>query len=451
MALLIKNGNVVLEDGIQVTDLKIEDGVFTEIGPSMLAGSDDEVIDASGQYVLPGLIDAHVHYKMGLGNVYTIDNFETGSRAALFGGVTTVVDYADPLPGRTIAESLDYRIAEAAGASFVDYTIHMVATCDHCPAKEDLKALKDRGINSLKLFTIYDDKLPYAAIEEIIELCRDMDMVVTVHAEDEKIVFDKIAELKAAGKTAPRYHGKSRPAQAEVHATEKLIEMARRTGTHVHVVHVSSPETADRIQKARAEGVSITGETCPHYLLLDESRYERADAQLYIMQPPLRSKADTKALWKHVEAGTFSFFTTDHCAYCEGQKYNAETFFETNGGIPGTETLFPLLYTEGVGKGRLTFPELVRMLSVNPAKTFGLYPRKGAIRVGADADAVVFDPMRDVKLGRDVIHSAAQYTPFDGFNLKGWPRVTVLRGRVMCRDGKFVAGEPDGAFIPITG
>jgi dihydropyrimidinase len=450
MALLVKNGNVVLEHGVELADIKIEDGKFSAIGPDMLAGSHDQVIDASGKFVLPGLIDAHVHYKMGIGNVFTIDNFETGSRAALFGGVTTIVDYAEPTPGVTMDEALILRKAEAHGASFVDYTFHVVASSDVEVTKAELVKLKAAGINSLKLFTIYDMKIPYEEMEKIIALCGELDMVVTVHAEDEPIVADKIAELKAEGKVHPRYHGVSRPARAEIFAVERIVEMARKYDTHVHIVHVSAGETAERIKAAQKDGVRISGETCPHYLLLTDEVYEREDAQLFIMQPPLRSEEDREVLWKNVEEGTFSMFTTDHCAYCEAQKYNADTFFETNGGLPGTETLFPSLNTAGVGGGHINFETLVKMLSVNPAKTFGLYPKKGVIQVGSDADLVIFDPEKEVTISRDTIHTAAQYSTFEGMELKGYPVATMLRGHLMCQDGKFIQGQPIGEFVKIV-
>lgn len=446
MALLVKNGKVFLEHGLEVTDLKIVDGKFSAIGTDMLAGSQDQVIDAGGKFVLPGLIDAHVHYKMGLGNVFTIDNFETGSRAALFGGVTTIVDYAEPVTGETMSEALALRKKEAQGASFVDHTFHVVSS-DVKTTREELEKLKAAGVNSLKLFTIYDQRMPYEEMERIIAMCSELDLVVTIHAEDEPIVSNKIAELMKEGKTAPKYHGVSRPVGAEVYAVERIIEIARKYDAHVHIVHVSAGETANKIKAARKEGVRISGETCPHYLLLNEEAYEREDAQLYIMQPPLRSEKERQLLWKNVEENTLDFFTTDHCSYCAMQKFSFDTFFETNGGIPGTETLFPSLYTAGVGEGRIRFETLIKMLSENPAKTFGLYPRKGVIRVGSDADLVIFDPNKEVTISKENMHTAAQYSTFEGMKLKGYPVATVLRGQLMCQDGKFVQGEPIGEFI----
>ncbi|QRN85595.1 dihydropyrimidinase [Clostridia bacterium] len=446
MALLIKNGKVFLEHGLEATDLKIVDGKFSAIGTDMLANSQDQVIDAGGKLVLPGLIDAHVHYKMGIGNVFTIDNFETGSRAALFGGVTTIVDYAEPTSGVTMSEALALRKEEAHGASFVDYTFHVVSS-DVKTTKKELEKLKAAGVNSLKLFTIYDQRMPYEEMERIIAMCSELDLVVTIHAEDEPIIANKIAVLTKEGKTAPRYHGVSRPVEAEVHAVERIIEIVRKYDTHVHIVHVSAGETANRIKAARKEGVNISGETCPHYLLLNEKAYERDDAQLYIMQPPLRSEEERRLLWENVAENTLDMFTTDHCSYCAMQKFNGDTFFETNGGIPGTETLFPCLHTAGVGEGKISFETLIKMLSENPAKTFGIYPRKGVIRVGSDADLVIFDPEKEVTISKETVHTAAQYSTFDGMKLKGYPVATVLRGQLMCQDGKFVQGEPIGEFV----
>lgn len=448
MDMLVQHGSVMLEDGLRQVDLRIRDGVFREIGEHLEPRDGETVIDARERCVLPGLIDAHVHYKMCLGNVCTADNFETGSRAAACGGVTTVVDYADHLPGRTLRESLQYRRAEARGASFVDHTFHAeVGPDSHCTGR-DLAELREEGVNSLKVYTIYDCGLSYEEIERVVALAEPLDMVVTVHAEDPAIVADAIAGLQSRGQTSPAFHATSRPSEAEIVAVEKLARIAGRYRTPVHIVHVSTAGAADIIADARSRGVPLTGETCPHYLLLDDTAYQRDDAQLFIMQPPLRPPGESAKLWEHLARGTFSLLTTDHCAYCENQKFSAGTFWETNGGIPGTETLFPLLHTEGVVRGRIGLESLVEMLSRNPARLFGLYPRKGVIRVGSDADLVLLDPSREAVLTRDRLHSAASYSPFEGWKLQGVPVMTILRGMVLYEDGRFRAGDPAGAFVP---
>lgn len=449
MALLIKNGNLVLEDGVRTADLRCDGGVIGTIGENLVPEAGDEVMDASGMYVMPGVIDSHVHYKMAIGNVCTVDNFETGSRSAACGGVTTVVDYADPLPGKSLVESLDYRRHEARRA-FVDHTFHMVITPESGWTREDLKALKEYGVNSLKLFTTYGDMLAYDQMEEIIGLAGELGLVVTIHAEDNQIVADQVAALKAEGKTQPAYHGVSRPASAEVEAVKKLVEISKKVDAGIHIVHVSAGETGEVIRKAREEGVKITAETCPHYLELDDSVYQWKNAQLFVMQPPLRKPEDRRLLWENVQKGTFDFFTTDHCAYSEAQKFSHDTFFETNGGIPGSETLLPVLFSEGVSKGRISVEQLSRMLSENPARLFGLFPRKGVLRPGSDADLVIVDPEKQVTLDKDLLHSAADYSTFEGMTLTGYPVCTVLRGRILFRDGHFLPGDPFGRFVPIS-
>ncbi len=448
MTVLIQKGNLVLEDGVVTADLRIEGETIAEIGQNLTAGPDEQLIDASGKYVMPGVIDAHVHFKMPLGNVYTIDNFETGSRSAACGGVTTTVDYADPLPGKSLVESLDYRRREAR-RSYLDHTFHMVITPECNADRAALEELKKYGVNSLKLFTTYGDMLNYEQIRDVMVLAKDVGLVVTVHAEDDRIIKDKIEELLAEGKDSPRYHAVSRPAEAEIQAVEKLVEFCRELDTSVHIVHVSSGETAEVIRKAREEGLRITGETCPHYLVLNDEVYEREDAQLFIMQPPLRKPQDQELLWKNVAAGTFDLLTTDHCSYCEGQKVCNRTFHQTNGGIPGVETLLPVTFSEGVSKGRITVEQLSRMLSLNPARMFGLYPKKGTLKPGSDADVVIVDPEVEVTLEKEMLHSAADYSPFEGMKLIGYPVCTISRGTILFRDGRFLVGEPEGRFASI--
>lgn len=447
MGILLKGGTIVLEDKVIIGDLKIEDELIKEIGQNIAPSEYDEVIDVTGKQVLPGVIDAHVHYKMPIGKVYTIDNFETGSRAALCGGVTTVIDYAEPVEGLTLLESLDYRVKEAKGHNFVDYTVHMTISGDTPYSLDELKSFRAYGINSLKLYTTYGFIMDYDVIFDILRMAKEVGLVVTIHSEDNEIVSKAVEDLKSAGKTGVEYHSDSRPSEAEAYAVERLIEMCEKEDLSVHIVHVSSSLTAELIRKAKARGVKISAETCPHYVMLNSDVYKRADGQLFVMQPPLRNEEERLQVLNELLNGTFDFVTTDHCAYSPYQKFMANTFYETNGGIPGTETLLPVIYSQTVANGKLDLLELSKLLCTNPAKKFGLYPKKGVIKVGSYGDIVVIDPSLEVKLNNDMVHTAADYTTFDGLEVKGYPVMTILRGMIAYRDGMFLMGDPKGKFI----
>lgn len=447
MGILLKGGTLVLEDKIITGDLRIENELIKEIGQNLSASDDDEVIDVTGKQVFPGVIDAHVHYKMPIGKVYTIDNFETGSRAALCGGVTTVIDYAEPVDGLTLLESLDYRVKEAKGHNFVDYTVHMTISGDTPYNLDDLKSFRAYGINSLKLYTTYGFIMDYDVIFDILRKAKEVGMVVTIHSEDNDIVAKAIQELKANNKTGVEYHSDSRPSEAEAYAVARIIEMCEKENLSVHIVHVSSSLTAELIRKAKERGVDISGETCPHYVMLNSEVYKRPDGQLFVMQPPLRKEEERLQMMEELLKGTFDFVTTDHCAYSPHQKFFANTFYETNGGIPGTETLLPIIYSQTVSKGKLDLLELSKLLSTNPAKKFGLYPKKGIIKVGSYGDIVVIDPSLEVEITNDMVHTAADYTTYDGIKVKGYPVMTILRGMIAYRDGMFMMGDPKGKFI----
>lgn len=447
MGIILKEGTIVLEDKIFRGDLKIEGELISSIGKNLEVGSGDQVIDVKDKIVFPGIIDAHVHYKMSMGKVYTIDNFETGSRAALCGGVTTVVDYAEPKDKLSLIDSLDYRIREAEGHNFVDFTVHMTLSGNREYTLEDLKAFRSYGINSLKLYTTYGFIMNYEQIFDVLRMAKLVGLEVTIHAEDNEIVDRAIKELKVKGNTGYEFHSESRPIEAEIYAVERIIEMCEMEDLSAHIVHVSSGVTGKLIRKAKNRGVKISGETCPHYLMLNNEVYKKADGQLFVMQPPLRTEDERLLLLEELLNGAFDFITTDHCAYSKHQKFFAETFYETNGGIPGTETLLPIIYNSFITTGKMNLISLGRLLSLNPAKKFGLYPKKGTLREGSFGDVVVIDPNLELELRDEMIHTAADYSTFKGLNLKGYPIMTILRGKIVYKDGKFLVGDPEGKFI----
>lgn len=446
MELVIKNGTVVTEQGVMRTDIRIQGEKIAELGHN-LTSSTAEVIDASGLVVLPGVIDAHTHYSLYTRGAVTIDDFASGSLSAACGGVTTFIDYADPIEGQPLVEGLKERQKQAAGQACIDYHFHMCFYGERPWSKDELAAVRQEGVSSLKVFTTYDaSRIPYAHLEKLLVDAHELGLLVTVHAEDDDLVEAVGKELTEKGLTAPSYHGKSRPGAAESKAIADVISLVEKQGVPVYIVHVSTGDGAKLIQEAQARGVKIFGETCPHYLVLNEACFQREFPQQYIMTPPLRSSRDNEILWQELENGSLQVVATDHCAYTLKQK-EADSCFTTLPGIPGSETLLPVMFSEGYQKGRLSLEQLALYLATNPAKLFGLYPRKGVIREGSDGDLVIVDPNREKLLTDDNLHSKAAYTPFHGITVKGYPVMTISRGRVIYQHGEFVGQPGWGQFI----
>lgn len=450
MDLLIRGGTVVNETGVRRAEVLIQDGKITEVGEGIPEFPGVRVMDAFGRLVLPGIIDAHTHYGMeSAGGIITADDFCQGSLSAACGGVTTVIDYAEPAPGESLLEAAGKRRAEAEGSIVIDFSLHMAVPRFGKAQAAELEGLLKYGISSYKVFTTYEGlKIPEGDLRFLLQRARGLGALVTAHAEDDGVIQDAQMRLRRDGLVAPRHHAASRPAQAEVRAVKRLIRLAGECGSPIYFVHVSSGAGCRAIARARAEGAPVFGETCPHYLLLTEELYQSPEAQKYIMSPPLRREEDHRILWEGLGSGDLQVVATDHCAYDWDQKRSAGTCYDTPPGIPGSETLLPLLYSEGVARGRITLEQMVGALSANPARIFGLYPRKGALAPGSDGDVVVFDSEKETAISARHLHSAAGYTPFEGWRVKGYPVATVLRGQVVYENGRFTGGRGGGRFVP---
>jgi dihydropyrimidinase len=429
LATLIKHGSVVTENGGIKADVRIANGVITAIGPDLEPDKADQVIDAEGKFVLPGVIDAHTHYKMFSPNGMTADDFESGTKSAACGGVTTYIDFASPVEGKSLLESFLERQEEANGDSYLDYHLHMEINGFHDFSLDELKQLARYGVSSLKVYTTYADRLPDDKIKKLLTMAKETGLLVGFHAEDDELVSELREQFVKDNKAKVEYHAESRPHEAEVKSVQNLINLAKEIDVPIYIVHVSTGEACELIRKAGDEGQKVYGETCPHYLLLTDACYRKEHGQKYMMTPPLRKEEDQELLWQGLKDGVFQCLATDHCSYTVSQKLKSDSCFDNLNGIPGSETLLPLSYSEGVGKGRITIEQLVDLLSTNPAKIFGLYPQKGVISVGSDGDITILDPEKEVTLTGEGLHSAAGYTPFDGIKVKGYPVMTILRGQ----------------------
>jgi dihydropyrimidinase len=446
--LLVRGGTLVTPEGIFEADVLAQGERIKAIGHGLPAAHDTRVVDAEGCYVLPGVIDAHTHIDLDTGIYQTPDDWFVGTRAAACGGVTTVIDFATQFPDQTLREAVEARLAEAQGAT-IDYALHVMITDLPAEREDEIADLVDLGTPSAKLYTTYrpnyyaDD----ATILRLMRACADYGVLPLVHCENDDLVTSETEALKASGQTAWRYHGQSRPALAEQEAIQRVLFLAEAAGSPVHVCHCSTALSVSLVAEAVEAGQAATGETCPQYLLLDNRVYDGPEPWRYILQPPLRAPKERERLWRLLEAGFVDLVATDHCDYTKAQKVAQNDFTETPGGLPGMETLLPLMFTHGVAEDRLVLPQLVELLSANPARLWGLWPEKGSLQPGSDADIVVYDPTPEGEIRDEALHYAAGYTPYEGMTVQGEVKATISRGEVIYQEGRFTGREGRGQFV----
>jgi len=447
--ILITGGVIVSPSGAAIGDVVIEGEKLVAVGGIADRREGDSVIDAAGMLVLPGVIDAHTHIQLDTGIHKTPDNWTTGTQAAAAGGVTTVIDFATQFPGQSFREAVAARRAEAEGA-IMDYALHCMVT--DLPRGEEgrLVELIEMGVPSFKVYTTYRPNyyMDDAALLRVLAGAREVGGLVMVHAEDDAIVTQATAALVAEGKTDWRYHGQARPALAEQEAARRVLRLAGRAGAPVFIVHCSTGKTVGLVREAAARGQAAWCETCPQYLLLNESAYEGPHPERYILQPPLRAPENNGILWGHVGEGAVSLISTDSCDYTLAQKQARRDFTKTPGGLPGIETLLPLMYTYGVAEGHIAIEALVRLLCENPARIYGLYPQKGTLTPGQDADVVIYDPRPAGVIRAENLHGLAGYTPYEGMAVQGRVHLTLSRGEVVYDRGDVLGAAGRGRFVP---
>lgn len=433
MQTLIKNGFVATERGLEKQDVLVVDGVIREIGK--LAGCGDEnTIDAQGCYVLPGLVDAHVHFNMLSGTRYTDDDFTNGTLGAVRGGVTSVIDFARPIPDLPPTAGLQARIREASGNCYTDFALHMSMQgwySNRGLSDAMLGELADMGVSSLKFFTTYSEtRIRDERLEAMLPAMKKLGLLPMIHAEKDSICAEAKEKLTAQGKTGVRYHGMARPREAEIEAVRSLISMAEKYDIAMYIAHVSTAEAAELIRSARKRGLELMGETCPHYLVKTEEVYGTDEAIFAIASPPLRTEEDSCALFEALRDGTLQCISSDHCAFAKDVKQAGKTCFDTAAGISGVETILPIMYTYGVKANRLTIDQMVKAVSTNPAKIFGLH-NKGELMVGKDGDMIIFDPHACGTLSAGNLVSRSGYCLYEGIKYEGAVKMVLLRGNVV--------------------
>jgi dihydropyrimidinase len=447
--LIVRGGTVVTGLTQCRTDLCISEGrvAALTLDPRTRAG---QVLDASGRLIFPGVIDSHVHMQIKQQDKYpTADDFESGSRAAAAGGVTTIIDFVEPeSEGQSLWEAFRARRETADPQVVVDYGVHAVATSD-VNLEAEIDRLIGSGVTSFKLFQVYGRlALSDAQLYDTLALVAARGAVATLHAENGQVADLLTGRLQAEGETAAIYHARSRPPFVEAACIQKAIDFAEAVGGTLYIVHLSTGEGLEAVRRAQARGLRVLAETCPQYLVLDESYLARPDGNLYLCTPPLRAAEHHDVLWKGMRQGSIQVAATDHCCFLRQQKLEARAFFQAPGGLGSIELLLPILHSEGVVKGRFGLSTLVRLLCHNPATIFGLAPRKGFLEPGSDADLVVFDPHTEWRVDAERLHGNDDYSVYEGMVLRGRVMTTISRGEVIYQDGEILAERGRGRFVP---
>jgi dihydropyrimidinase len=441
--LVIKNGTVATATDVFRSNIGVKDGKIVGVGK--FEGNDE--IDAEGMLVFPGGVDVHTHLEMPFMGATSSDDFDTGTVAAAFGGTTSIIDFAVQTMGATLADSL--KIWEAkAKRSCIDYGFHMAMIDINDSTIEEMGEMVKKGVTSFKIFLAYkgsymsDDGSTLRVLEE----AKKLSALVMVHAENGDLIDYLTKKLLSQGKKEARYHPYAHPAIAEEEATGRVIALAESISTPAYIVHLTCAGALERVRRARAKGVKVYAETCPQYLLLDDKRYEGPEGAKYAMSPPLRESSNLDALWRGLSSGDLQVVSTDHCPFFMEQKEIGKNFSEIPNGIPGIETRIPLIYSEGVRRGKISLNRFVEVCCTNPAKLMGM-PQKGTIAPGSDADLVIFDPEKEVTLSYKDLHQRVDYTPYEGMKVKGYPVKVIADGEVLVDNGEFVGGKKRGKFI----
>jgi dihydropyrimidinase len=455
---LIRGGTVVTATDLYRGDVLIEDekivAIATNVDQTPFGGQTlDRVIDAAGKYVIPGGIDVHTHLDMPFGGTTSADDFESGTTAAAHGGTTSVVDFAIQYRGQTLRHALDTWMKKADGKAAIDYGFHMIVTDLNDGVEDEMDSLVREGVTSFKLFMAYPGvfMLDDATIFKALLRTGQNGGTICMHAENGGVIDVLVKKALAEGKTAPKYHALTRPARAEGEATHRAIALAEMAGVPIYIVHLSAAEALEMVTEARDRGLPAYAETCPQYLFLSYDNYEEPgfEGAKYVMSPPLRPKETQNELWRGLAGSDLQAVSTDHCPFCmkEQKELGRADFSKIPNGAPGIETRMSLVFDGGVQTGKISLNRFVELTSTSPAKIFGLFPRKGTVAPGSDADLVVFDPNKKQTLSAKTHHMKVDYSPYEGREVTGMADTVLSRGRVIIENGKFTGKPGAGSFL----
>jgi dihydropyrimidinase len=455
MRTLIKNGHIVTAVDSYTADVLVDGTTISMIGTNLggIVSSSDRTIDASGKLVIPGGIDPHTHMDLPFGGTSSSDDFETGTRAAAFGGTTTIIDFAVQYKGQALNEALDVWFAKAEGKAAIDYGFHLICTDLPDSRIGEIRGLVNQGITSLKLFMAYpgvflvDD----ATIFKAMTVASESGGLVCMHAENGVVIDVIVKRALAEGKTAPKYHAFTRPTKAEAEGVHRAIAIAEMANSPVYIVHLSCHDALKEVQAARDLGLPAYAETCPQYLFLDYSYYEKEDFEgaKYVMTPPLRDKSNQEELWKGLRTNDLQVISTDHCPFCfkEQKELGRDDFSKIPNGGPGVEHRMSLIFDGGVVQKRIGLNRFIELTSTAAAKIFGLFPRKGTIAVGSDADIVIFNPDREEVISAQTHHMRVDYSAYEGRRVRGVSEIVMSRGSIVVENGTFKGKAGDGRFL----
>lgn len=451
-SLLIKNGIVVTENSIEQNDIFICDHRITKVAKN-ISEKADTIIDAKGNYIFPGGVDAHTHMQLPVMGTYSSDDFSSGTKAALFGGTTTIIDFANQVRGESLRKTVDDWYKKADGNVYCDYALHLSVTDVNSQTISELpKIIKEDGITSFKTFLAYDAmKLTKEKLMELMIEVHKYGAMITTHAENGKMIDALIAKNLAEGKTSPNNHPLSRPWTTESDATATMMNLANETQCPTYIVHMTCAGAVQNLRNAQEKGYPVWGETCTQYLMLDESLYQKNDfdqVSRFVMSPPLRSRPDRDALWRALRSGEVSVVATDHCPFTLEQKRAGQNnYTKIPNGAPGVEDRLEILFSEGVNNRLIDLQTFVKVTSTNPAKIFGIYPKKGDIAVGSDADLYILDPNIVHQLSATTQHMQVDYNCYEGLVLKGKIEKVIVGGKLAVDGENFLLSEKTGSYL----